>query len=97
MTHQCDPSQHPGGGLLTLSRTYETLLAVMGNHPSVAIKEVDDCTRCRMLLTTNLAAICAGLYSAINPESRMGMELQLAAIRAALERGETETPPDGFQ
>jgi hypothetical protein len=31
-----------------------------------------------------------------NSDARMGYEMQLAAVQAAIERGETETPTDGI-
>jgi hypothetical protein len=37
---------------------------------------------------------CAALR--FNPDARMGYEMQLAAVQAAIDRGEVETPADGL-
>jgi hypothetical protein len=94
--HQCDPSSQPGGGLLTLARTLSAVIDVMNSRVPGVLEEVDQCPNCRGRLSIALAGFTAQTALAHNPNSRMGYEMGLAAVQAALDDGEVETPPDGF-
>jgi hypothetical protein len=95
MTHVCDPSSDPRGGLVTLARVGRALLASMDGRVPVTT-EFDDCQKCRNLFAITMSATAAIFATTINPGAQMFYELQLEAVEAAIDRGETETPADGF-
>lgn len=80
---------------MTAARVIRAILACMqGGIPDTS--EIDGCQKCRILFAITMSNAAALMALRIDSGARMFYELQLSAIEAAIERGETETPPDGF-
>ncbi|WP_019969337.1 hypothetical protein [Mycobacterium sp. 141] len=87
--HRCDSSADPRGGLLTLSRVIRTIVDCMNGQLPEVISEIDTCQKCRTLFAINISGVAAAIALEHNPDSRMGYEMSLAAVQAAIERGES--------
>lgn len=87
MTHVCDPSTDPGGGVVTQARALRLLIAIVKTEPDLeglALEQTGGCPRCSATLFFGMAAMAVGTITGVHgPNTLMMLELQLAGAESA--------------